>query len=84
MRAELRQLYWRLRWCRGYDQAQRRRLYRAISAVKRKFDGLGVDAELVRLFCRHLANPQNPFAETRYLMRVSYLNGIKTESAGFA
>jgi len=71
--SELRALYWFLRQLRRGEQARRRRLYRAISAERKKFDGTGLDAELLRLFCRFLANPGNTAAEKRYLMRLAWL-----------
>jgi hypothetical protein len=71
--ADLRALYWRLRCVRSWDSAARRRIYRLISAERKKFDGLGVDQELLRVFCRHLANPADKHAEKRYLMRLELL-----------
>lgn len=67
----LRGLYWQLRYLRRGDTAGRRRLYRAISVERKKFDGTAFDAELLRLFCRFLACPGDLHAERRYLMRLS-------------
>jgi hypothetical protein len=59
-------LYWRLRYCRQWNQACRRRYYRKMAVEKKRLEQEGVDRELVRLFCRHLSNPRNLFAEKRY------------------
>ena len=69
----LRGLYWQLRYLRRGDTAGRRRLYRAISVERKKFDGTAFDAELLRLFCRFLACPGDLHAERRYLMRLALL-----------
>ena len=66
--ATLRQLYWRLRLVRSWDSASRRRIYRLISVERRKFDATFFEGELLRLYCRHLANPGNKAAERRYVM----------------
>lgn len=43
-----------------------RREYRRIEAEKKRLLDAGVDAELVRLLCRHLVNPANKRAEKRF------------------
>jgi len=70
---ELRRLYWQLRWQRAWHQSRRRTLYRAISRVKQKFYEQGADVELIRCLCRHLANPHDRHAESRYQRRLSYV-----------
>lgn len=67
----IRALYWQLRYLRPTEDARRRRLYRAIRDEREKFDGTAFDGELLRLFCRYLANPGSSEAERRYLMRLS-------------
>lgn len=57
-------LYWMLRNGRKWDQAHRRKYYRRIEREKKRLIDSGVDPELVRLLCRHLANPRNKRAES--------------------
>lgn len=64
---KLRTLYWFLRYHRKFSEAKRRKIYRQIAAEKKRLTESGVDAELVRLLCRWLANPRNQFTEARYL-----------------
>jgi len=65
--ANLRNLYWFLRYKRAFDQAGRRRYYRLIEKEKRRLiEDVGVDQEEVRLLCRHLANLKNRNAEQRW------------------
>lgn len=63
----LRNLYWYLRYHRNWNEAKRRASYRRIAAEKKRLIESGVDAELVRLLCRHLANTRDQHAEARYL-----------------
>jgi hypothetical protein len=64
---KLLSLYWRLRACRAWDGARRRRYYRYIAQEKRRLlEDVGVDWEELRLLCRHLANLQNRHAERRW------------------
>lgn len=58
--------YWHLRNLRAFDGAGRRRLYRRIADEKKRLIGSGVEAEEVRLLCRHLANPGNQNAEQKF------------------
>lgn len=58
--------YWHLRANRAYDQAARRRYYRKIAGEKKRLVESGVDGEVVRLFCRWMANPGNNDAELRF------------------
>lgn len=61
-------LYWQLRYKRSWDTSARRRFYRYIEKEKRRLiEEVGVDAEELRLLCRHLANPQNKHAESSWL-----------------
>lgn len=50
-------LYWRLRNLREFDSAGRRKFYRYIRAERDYLIERGVDAELLRLACRHLSFP---------------------------
>jgi hypothetical protein len=63
----LHSLYWFLRQVRPYQTAKRRQLYRWIAKEKKRLHEAGVDPELVRLLCRHLANTRNQHAEAAYL-----------------
>jgi hypothetical protein len=65
---KLRTLYWFLRYHRKWSEAKRRQIYRQIAAEKKRLSETGVDSELVRLYCRYLANTKNRHAEARYLM----------------
>ena len=66
--SKLCNLYWMLRFKRSWDLAARRRYYRYIEKEKRRLlEDVGVDAEELRLLCRHLANPQNRHAEVSWL-----------------
>ena len=62
----VRNHYWHLRYCRGYDEARRRKEYRRIAAEKKRLQAGGVDSETIRLLCRHLVNLQNKQAEQRW------------------
>lgn len=53
----LRNLYWKLRSVRGYDQAGRRKWYRRIKVERNRLVGIGFGPEHVRLYCRFLADP---------------------------
>lgn len=74
MFSKLHNLYYTLRFCRSYDKARQRRLYRQIAKEKARLVAAGVDAEQVRLLCRLLANPKNMHAQKRYLDRVKSCN----------
>lgn len=58
--------YWYLRYFRSFQEARRRKQYRLIAAEKKRLHETGVDSELVRLLCRHAANPRNPHAAKRF------------------
>lgn len=64
---KLRNLYWFLRYHRKWNEAKRRLYYRRIAAEKKRLIDSGVDAELVRLYCRYLSDMKNRHAEARYL-----------------
>jgi hypothetical protein len=49
----------------------RRSLYNRISACRRRLLDSGYDAELVRLYCRYLANPCDGFRGKRFLERLA-------------
>ena len=71
--ADLRNLYWMLRYKRAWDSAARRRYYRKIAAEKKRLHSAGVDQEEVRLLCRYLANLKNKNAELRWRAYVQQL-----------
>lgn len=62
----IRNHYFLLRFSRSFDRARIRKEYRRIAAEKKRLQTEGVDAELVRLLCRHMANPRNQKAEERF------------------
>lgn len=65
----LRNHYYQIRQCRAPNrtsQARRRRFYRYIKSEKKRLIESGVDAELVRLYCRSLSNLRNQNAAVRY------------------
>ena len=64
--APLANLYWRLRLCRGYQASKRRAMYRLITVERQRLVDSGYDRELVRLACRHLANPAQKPAQMRF------------------
>ncbi|HCJ50794.1 MAG TPA: hypothetical protein DHV67_02915 [Gallionella sp.] len=58
--------YWHIRNIRKIDATQRRKRYRLIAMEKKRLLEAGVDAETIRLLCRHLVNLRNSQAETRF------------------
>jgi len=65
----LRNHYYFIRESRAanrYSRAKRRKYYRRIAAEKKRLIESGVDAELVRLYCRSLSNLRNQNAAERY------------------
>lgn len=61
----LRNYYYFIRESRGtsrHSRAKRRRYYRYVRAEKDKLIMLGVDQELLRLYCRYLSNTRNQYA----------------------
>jgi len=54
---ELRHMYWKLRACRAYDQAARRKWYRRIRNERERLEAAGWPAEHLRLYCRYMSNP---------------------------
>ena len=59
-------LYWKLRDNRNWKKSYRRQIYRQIADEKKRLTESGVDAELVRLLCRWLANTRNQRAEANF------------------
>lgn len=51
----LRNLYWQIRATRR--PSERRRFYRQVRIEKGRLAALGIDQELIRLYCLHLADP---------------------------
>jgi hypothetical protein len=64
--ARIRQLYWQLRYVRKYQAAPLRKAYRRVRAERNRLEDSGLDAELVRLFCRWMADPRNEAADARW------------------
>lgn len=62
----IRNLYWYLRQFRPFDSVKIRKQYRRIAAEKKRLQSEGVDSELVRLLCRHMANLKNKQAASRF------------------
>lgn len=54
------------RLLRPGQDSRRRAIYRHIEEEKKRLIEIGVDAELVRLCCRYLANTKNRNALRRY------------------
>lgn len=54
--SDIRNLYCRLRFCRPWDVAKRRKLYRDIAKIKAVLLADGIDQEWLRLYCRQLAS----------------------------
>lgn len=63
--SDLRNAYVRLRFTKR-DQAKRRYWYRKIKQHREALLSSGVDAELLRLYCRWLADLGNRHAEARF------------------
>lgn len=63
----LSNLYWRLRYCRDYDSAARRKWYRRIRVERDRLVSGGEDGEYVRLMCRWLADPREGPALARVM-----------------
>lgn len=51
----IRNYYWQIRAVRSYDGAKRRWLYRQVAKHKAVLIAAGVDAELLRLWCRQFS-----------------------------
>lgn len=62
----IRNHYWILRSLRPHHVARRRMQYRRIEVEKKRLQSEGVDAEVVRLLCRHMVNLRNVYAEKRF------------------
>ena len=63
MFSKLNNLYWFIRYTR--IKSVKRKYYRLISKEKKRLIESGVDAEEIRLLCRHLSNLKNERAENR-------------------
>ncbi|BBJ22615.1 hypothetical protein W01_05420 [Candidatus Nitrotoga sp. AM1P] len=64
--SSIRNHYWHLRYARGFDLVRIRKRYRYIAAEKKRLRNEGVNAEVLRLLCRHMVNPKNQKAEERF------------------
>jgi hypothetical protein len=62
----IRQHYWHLRYARSFDSARIRKEYRRIEAEKNRLLAAGIDAEGIRLLCRHMVNLENKNATRRW------------------
>lgn len=69
----LANLYWRLRNCRQWDSAGRRRYYRKIAVEKKRLLEAGVPYIELHLVTRVLTNPHNRNSCTR--LRTYYAQG---------
>jgi hypothetical protein len=69
----LANLYYVKRWCRGPDDACRRRAWRKIAIEKKRLLGAGVEYIELHLVCRVLTNPLNQNARDR--LRTYYAQG---------
>lgn len=70
----LANLYTRLRFVRRFDESSRRKFYRYIAKERQLLEQAGVDAEYVRLICRHWSDttkPERLAAIRRYEAEVS-------------
>jgi len=65
-RSQLANIYWRIRNARGYEVKRIRTYYRQAEREKKRLIESGVSSELVRLYCRFLANPRNPRAKRAF------------------
>lgn len=63
MFSKLNNLYWFIRYTR--IKSVKRKYYRYIAQEKQRLIQVGVDAEELRLYCRHLSNLRNERAENR-------------------
>lgn len=73
MFSKLNNLYWQIRYAR--KKSVKRKYYRYVAKAKKRLIQSGVDAEEVRLYCRHLSNLRNVRAENRL---VAYRKTRKT------
>ncbi|CAG9932945.1 conserved protein of unknown function [Candidatus Nitrotoga arctica] len=62
----IRNHYWYLRYARGFDLVKIRKRYRYIASEKKRLQIESVDAELIRLLCRHMVNLKNQKAAERF------------------
>lgn len=62
----LQNLYWRIRNARGLERKRIRTWYRQVEAEKKRLQDAGVNGELLRLYCRYLANPSNRHAQAAF------------------
>lgn len=79
---KIRSHYWELRWARGRDSARVRKMYRRIRSERDSLERQGVNAELVRLLCRHLCNPKNEVALVRFWCFADSLAVVRSASLG--
>lgn len=79
---KIRSHYWELRWARGRDSARVRKMYRRIRSERDSLERQGVNAELVRLLCRHLCNPNNEVALIRFWCFADSLAVVRSASLG--
>jgi hypothetical protein len=64
--SDLANLYWRIRNARALERRYIRTWYRRIEDEKKRLIESGVNGELVRLYCRYLANPDNRHARAAF------------------
>lgn len=73
MFSKLNNFYWFIRYTR--IKSVKRRYYRYVAKEKKRLIESGVDAEELRLYCRHLSNLRNERAENRL---IDYRKILKT------
>lgn len=64
--SSLPNIYWRIRNARGTERKRIRTWYRQVQAEKKRLLDAGVNGELLRLYCRYLANPSNRHAQAAF------------------
>lgn len=62
----IRNLYWYLRQFRSFDSVKIRKQYRRIANEKNRLQGEDVDADLIRLLCRHMVSLKNKAAAEQF------------------
>jgi hypothetical protein len=78
MYSKLNNYYWQIRYTR--IKAVRRKYYRYIAKEEKRLIDSGVDAEELRLLCRHLSNLRNEQAEIRLEAYRKTLKTCRTSS----
>ena len=77
----LMNLYWHLRDKRTFDSAAQRKYYRRIEVEKKRLHGSGINKELIRLYCLHLADPSR---EARALRVIQFETQMREQRFNLA